>query len=105
MRKSSRYANGSFIAFAIAIGYASNFLPEQNLLLLSIGLTVFATAYLVLAFRSRSSAIWWDYGLQTLLLALAAITVSTPKSLSALWVIVFVILGFIGMLLAIRAKP
>lgn len=92
------------MAFGIAIGYASSFVPEQYLLVLAVGLTAFTIAYLVIAHRSHDNNTWRDYGLQTLILAVAAISVSTPRLLSALWAIVFVVLGCVGMVLDIKRK-
>lgn len=102
--KSSRYANASFMSFGIAIGYASNFVPEANLGALSAGLFACTVAYLAIARFWHKQKLWWDYGLQTLILALAAITPLTPKPFSAIWVIVFVALGCIGTILDINSE-
>ena len=102
--KSNRYSIGTFMSFAIAIGYASGFLPEQNLWLLTVGLTACAIAYLIMALRSHDKKMWSDYGLPTLTLAIAAIGPLTPKPLNASWALVFVILGCIGMALDIKTK-
>jgi uncharacterized membrane protein YecN with MAPEG domain len=92
------------MAFGIAIGYASNFVPEQYLLVLAVGLTAFTIAYLVIAHRSHDNNTWGDYGLQTLMLAVAAISASTPRLPSAFWTLVFFILGCVGMVLDIKRK-
>jgi uncharacterized membrane protein len=92
--------NGTFLAFGIAIGYASNFVPAENLWGLAIGLTGCAFAYLVLAFYQRNLRKHFRaYSFQTLLLVLAAIAPLTSKMWSAIWAIVFVSLGCIGVLL------
>lgn len=81
------------MAFGIAIGYAGNFLPVEKLWTLAVGLTGCAIAYSVIACYRRSLKHFQDYGLQTLLLVLAAIAPLTPKLWSATWAIVFVSLG------------
>ena len=91
------------MAFGIAIGYASNFVPEANLGALSVGLFACTVAYLAIARFWHKQKLWWDYGLPTLILALAAITPLTPKPFTAIWVIVFVALGFIGTILDINS--
>ncbi len=92
------------MAFGIAIGYASNFAPAEKLWALAIGLTGCAIAYSVVACCQRSLQHFQDYGLQTLLLVLAAIAPMTPKLWSARWTIVFVSLGCIGMILNLTHK-
>lgn len=92
------------MAFGIAIGYASSLMPERSLSALAIGLTAFAIVYLVIALRSHDRSFWSDYGLQTLILAVAAISPLTPKPLSGIWILVFLVLGCIGMILDISTK-
>lgn len=98
--KSEAYTNGSLIAFGIAIGYASGLLPEQNLWALTIGLSGCGIAYLMIAYWQKSSAPW-NYGLQTLALALAALAPLTLKPISWIWVTVFILLGCFGQILAL----
>lgn len=102
MSKSEAYTNGAFMAFGIAIGYASNFVPEQNLWLLTVGLSACAVVYFAIAwYRHQLNR---DYGLQILLLVIAAIAPLTSRFLSAIWVVVFVALGCIGTILNLKAK-
>ena len=101
-RKMTAASTAAFTAFGIAIGYASSLLPEQNLWVLTIGLTACTVAYFVMAYWRDQSA--WDYGWQTLILALAAIAPLTPRVFSAIWAVLFVILGCVGMTLSLRAK-
>lgn len=102
MSKSEAYTNGTFMAFGIAIGYASNFVPEQNLWLLTVGLSACAVVYFAIAWYRHQ--LKRDYGLQLLLLVLAAIAPLTSKLLSALWVVVFVSLGCVGTVLNLMAE-
>ena len=83
----------AFGPLGLAIGYAGNIgVPQQNLLALSVGLLFFALVYFVLArFGDRN----YDAGIQTLLLSVGAIAIGTSKLLSALFVIVFLVLGFV----------
>ncbi len=103
MRKSEAYSNGSLMAFGIAIGYASGILPEQNLWALTIGLSGCAVAYFVFAYRQKLAASW-NSALQTLALVLAALAPLTPKSLSAVWVIVFIVIGCVGTILSLSGS-
>ena len=93
-----------FMAFGIAIGYASNFVPEQPLLSLAMGLSLCAVVYLVLAWRDHDWNVWKKSGLQTMALALGAIASSTSKLLSAAWAIFFITIGCIAFILSISLR-
>lgn len=104
VNKSNRYANVAFTAFGIAIGYATGFAPELNMWALAIGLTACAIAYLVITLHSHNQNLWWDYGVPTLILVIAAITPLTLKILGAVWFLVFISIGSVGMALDIKMK-
>lgn len=78
-------------AFGIAIGYAGNIgVPQSNLQALGVGLFVCALAYFVTArFGDKN----YDAGIQTLFLAVGTIAIGTSKFLSAMFTMVFLILG------------
>ena len=101
--KSEACTTGTFIAFGIAIGYATNFLPEHNLWALTLGLSACAIAYFGIAWYRHELTIWQNRGLQTLALAVAAIAPLTKQS-SAVWALVFVVLGCVGTILNLRGK-
>jgi hypothetical protein len=102
MRKSNRYANGAFMAYGIAIGFAGNFVPERNLWTLAVSLAAFAVAYLIMAFLSHDRNTGLDYVLQTFVLAIAAISPLERNLPSAFWAVVFIIIGCICMFLTLR---
>ena len=96
MGKSEAYVNGAFMAFGIAIGYAGNFVPDRSLSLLAFGLIGCTVAFVVLALYRRSWEDFQNHGLQTFLLVLAVIAPLTSKTWSALWAIVFILTGCVG---------
>lgn len=80
----------AFGAFGVAIGYAGNLgVPQQNLVVLAFGLLGCAIIY----FCIKDS----DSGLQTLLLSVGAIAILTSKFLSAVFTLVFLIMGILLM--------
>ena len=103
MSESEAYTTGTFMAFGIAIGYATNFLPEQNWWALTLGLSACAVAYFGIALYRHEPSIWQNRGLPTLALAVAAIAPLTKQS-SLVWATVFVVLGCIGVILNLRAR-
>ena len=82
----------AFAPLGFAIGYAGNIgVPQQNLEALGVGLFVCALAYFVLAYFGTKN---YDASLQTLFLSIGAITIVTSRFLSALFTIVFIVIGF-----------
>jgi hypothetical protein len=81
----------AFGAFGIAIGYAGNIgVPQLNLQVLGVGLLVCALAYFVAA---RSGDKNYDACIQTLFLSVGAIAIGTSKFLSAVFTMLFIMLG------------
>lgn len=85
-KRMSAASTAAFTSFGIAIGYGSNLgIPDRNLWILSVGLALCAIAFAILKN--------WNDSLQTLLLVTAVATLLTPRLLSAIWTIVFLLMG------------
>jgi len=92
MRKPKRTSSVMF-CLGIALGYAGNLaIPQQSVLVLIAGITLALAALVVLAVRHKDG---WDHVLDMLVLDVGVMAFITPKTLSALWVIVFLCLAVI----------
>jgi hypothetical protein len=80
----------AFGAFGLALGYAGKLgVPQQNLLVLALGLLGCAVAYFCIGKK--------DPGFQALILSVGAIAILTSKLFSAVFTLVFLFIGFLLM--------
>jgi hypothetical protein len=92
MRRPKRTSSVMF-CLGIALGYAGNLaIPQQSVLIMIVGIT---TALILLAVLALLHKDHWDNVLDMLALDVGVAAFITPKTLSALWVIIFLSLAVI----------